>query len=133
MMPEMLWQEIAAQKRDQRASRIPPEWRIPENLLPPAKAACVQDWPSTSGFFTDRELLISESTASEIVQKIAARQWSSYEVTKAVCKRAAVAQQLLNCITEIFFDEAIARARSLDAYLERNGHTVGPLHGLPIR
>ena len=37
-----------------------------------------------------------------------------------------------NCLLEIFFDEAIARAKELDEHLGRTGKTVGPLHGLPI-
>ena len=27
---------------------------------------------------------------------------------------------------------ALAQAKALDAYYEKNGKTVGPLHGLPI-
>lgn len=43
-----------------------------------------------------------------------------------------MAQQLINCLTEIYFEEAIKRAEELDEYLAREGRTVGPLHGLPI-
>jgi len=38
----------------------------------------------------------------------------------------------LNCLTDTFFDEAIASAKALDDHLERTGKVVGPLHGLPI-
>lgn len=71
--------------------------------------------------------------ASEVVAKIATGTWTSEEVTRAVCKRAAVAQQLVNCLTEIRFDEAISRAKDLDQKLRENGKPIGPLHGLPIR
>ena len=54
------------------------------------------------------------------------------QVATAFCKRAAIAQQLTNCLTEIFFDRALASARRLDDYLEKHGKTIGPLHGLPI-
>jgi amidase len=37
-----------------------------------------------------------------------------------------------NCLTEVFFDDAIAQAAELDAFLAREGRPVGPLHGLPI-
>jgi amidase len=37
-----------------------------------------------------------------------------------------------SCLTEIMFDEAIARAKQLDEYLDRTGKAMGPLHGLPI-
>jgi amidase len=37
-----------------------------------------------------------------------------------------------NCLDEIFFDQAVARAEELDEYFKIRGTTVGPLHGLPI-
>lgn len=38
----------------------------------------------------------------------------------------------MNCLTEIFFDKALARAKELDEYKAANGKTIGPLHGLPM-
>ena len=64
---------------------------------------------------------------------------TSVEVTTAFCKRAAIAQQLTNCLTEIFFYEGIARARELDAEFKKSGKPVGPVRGfflfflLPVR
>jgi amidase len=131
-MAKPTWQEIATEKKKQRADKIPPLWRIPSNLLPSESEQDVQNWPHTSGFFTPRELEITESTASNLVQKIAAGEWKALEVMEATCKRASVAQQLINCVTEIYFDEAIARAKELDAYFAKEEKPVGPLHGLPI-
>jgi hypothetical protein len=37
-----------------------------------------------------------------------------------------------NCLTEIFVDRALSRAKELDAHLRNAGKVVGPLHGLPI-
>ena len=37
-----------------------------------------------------------------------------------------------NCLTEILFSEAVARAEFLDEHLEKTGEVIGPLHGLPI-
>jgi len=34
-------------------------------------------------------------------------------------------------VIEIFFDEAIERAKELDAYFEREGKTIHPPHGFP--
>jgi amidase len=130
--PKEPWQAIALRKQAERDSKIPSEWRIPTNLKPAAGTNFVQDFPSKSGFFTPHELEITESTASAVVSKIASAEWSSVEVVKALCKRAAVAQQLINCVTEIYFDEAIKRAEELDAYLKKEGKVIGPLHGLPI-
>lgn len=126
------WQDIAAKKRAQRDSKVPAEWRIPEALLPLTQRNSVQNFPVESGMFTARELLITETTASEAVEKMASAEWSAVEVIKAICKRAAVAQQIVNCVTEICFEDALKRAEELDEYLKREGKTVGSLHGLPI-
>lgn len=37
-----------------------------------------------------------------------------------------------SCLTEHFFDRAVARAVYLDEFLGREGKPLGPLHGLPI-
>ncbi|KAG8626036.1 hypothetical protein KVT40_006437 [Elsinoe batatas] len=37
-----------------------------------------------------------------------------------------------NCLDEIFFDQALARAAYLDDYFTKHRKTIGPLHGLPI-
>lgn len=37
-----------------------------------------------------------------------------------------------NCLHEIFFEEALARAADLDRYLSEHGRPVGVLHGLPV-
>ncbi|ESZ96477.1 acetamidase [Sclerotinia borealis F-4128] len=124
----MAWEDIAREKRRERYSHLPDEWKICP--VPPSR--CVQDWPQTSGFFTPEELIITDSTASEVVRNIAERRWTAENVTRAVCKRAAAAQQLLNCLTEIFFLEAIECAKELDKEYEASGVLAGPLHGLPI-
>lgn len=127
------WQAIVKRKQDERERKIPAEWRLPSTLLPKQDVGDVFNFPRTSGFFTPRELELTNVDASNVVAKIAAGECTSEEVTRAVCKRAAVAQQLLNCLTEICFDEAIARAKELDRKLKEDGQVVGPLHGLPIR
>ncbi|KAL6239303.1 amidase signature domain-containing protein [Aspergillus navahoensis] len=44
----------------------------------------------------------------------------------AFCKRAAVAQQLTGCLTEIFFSRALQRAKLLDEQFEMTGSITGP-------
>ncbi|KAL8280150.1 hypothetical protein RQP46_007480 [Phenoliferia psychrophenolica] len=126
------WQAIAQRKQEERLHKIPAHCRIPADLLPPAEVKDVQSWPETSGFFTPSELRITDLKAHEVVAAIAAGQLSAVEVLEATCKRASVAQQLLNCVTEIYFDQAKERATALDAYFQKEGKTIGPLHGLPI-
>lgn len=80
------WEEIAAAKQKQRMERIPKKWIMPTDILPDESAHNVQDWPHSSGFFTDEELVITESTATEVVKNIASGKWKSKEVIEAVCK-----------------------------------------------
>lgn len=50
----------------------------------------------------------------------------------AFCKRASIAHQLTNCLTEVLYDSALAQAQELDKHLLVTGEPVGLLHGLPI-
>lgn len=77
-------------------SSIPQEWRIPADLLPPVTQDDVTDWPDTSGWFTADELAITSLTATELVAKLASAEFKSEDVTKAFCKRAAAAHQLVS-------------------------------------
>jgi len=131
-MSEQNWEKIAKAKQAALAESIPSDYRIPKDLLPPDSQLDVTQWPKQSGWFTERELEITGSTASVILQKIASKSWSSVEVTKAFCKRAAAAQQLTNCLSDAFFDEAVESAKALDDHLQQTGKPIGPLHGLPI-
>jgi amidase len=94
-MPEQKWEKIAAGKRATLAESIPKEYRIPQDRQPPDSQLDVTSWPKESGWFSQKELEITDSTASSILQKIASKAWSSEEVAKAFCKRAAAAQQLV--------------------------------------
>lgn len=80
----------------------------------------------------DSDVQITETPAEILVQQIATGKLSSLEVTRAFVQRAATASRLVNCATEFMTEAAEERARYLDDYLQRNGRTVGPLHGLPI-
>jgi amidase len=96
MTSEKKWEKIAAAKREVLAASIPQEYRVPQQQLPPESQLDVTRWPKESGWFTPEELEITDSTASHIVRQIACKSWSSEKVTRAFCKRAAAAQQLVN-------------------------------------
>jgi amidase len=125
---KMAWEEIAEDKRSRIAASIPPEWRI--------KSAPTEDvvigYPKISGIMSPEELAITESTAVDLVSKMAEGKLTSIAVTTAFCTRAALATQLLCCSHEFFPEMALARAQELDTYYQETGKTVGPLHGLPI-
>ena len=92
---EPTWEKIAAKKRAALAEQIPLEYRIPSHLFPAEEQLDVTTFPGESGWFTKKELEITESSATYILKKIASKSWSSEEVTRAFCKRAAAAQQLV--------------------------------------
>ncbi|GLA03421.1 hypothetical protein AnigIFM60653_003040 [Aspergillus niger] len=127
-----MWEHRAKSKQAQTAAAIPPEWTLPADILLDSSAN-VLDVPRTCGLLTEREIHITEDyDATALLEKLAPGEFSSVEVTTAFCKRAAIAQQLTCCLTEIFFDKALARAKQLDEILAQTGVTTGPLHGLPI-
>ncbi|KAM3430008.1 hypothetical protein NHJ13734_007928 [Beauveria thailandica] len=126
------WEDIGARKRALLNASIPQEWRVPAHLLPPDSQDDVTAWPATSGWFTEDELRITEQTATQLVAQLASGELQSETVTRAFCKRAAAAHQLVNCLSETCFERAIATARARDEHFAKTGQPVGPLHGLPI-
>ncbi|EXJ83381.1 hypothetical protein A1O1_07003 [Capronia coronata CBS 617.96] len=134
---EAPWQPIARRKQADRAAQIPSEWMLPSHVLPrdPPRLEYgpqnVLDVPSQ--FLSDAEISITESyTIATLLSAIASKKLSSTEVAKAFCHRAAIAQQLTNCLTEPLFASAIERAKELDVYLKEHGKPFGALHGLPV-
>lgn len=89
------WTDIAAKAQTKLLNSIPSEWRIPHSKLPPESRLDVTGFPKECGLLSDTELKITESYATEIVGAVAAGEWSAEEVTRAFCKRAAVAHQVV--------------------------------------
>ncbi|KAH8695242.1 putative acetamidase [Talaromyces proteolyticus] len=133
-MSESSYHDRARIKRSIQASLIPPEWRLESVPSVGAVPDAVTYIRNTSNkLLSPRELAITEtSDVNILLRKLASRQLSSLEVTKAFAKRAALLHQLTTCCTEIFFEDAFARAKQLDDHLQKTGETVGPLHGLPV-
>lgn len=126
------YQSRARLKQSIQSSLIPPEWRL-DPVPPVDDVSDALEFIRTRGLLTAHELSITEIyDVNILLRKIACRQLSSLEVTKAFSKRAAFAHQLTNCCTEIFFEDGFTRARQLDEYLEKTGKLAGPLHGLPV-
>lgn len=130
------WQALAKSKRESVFAKIPKDWLLPTSQTSQyteTSSISVLDVPRTCGILTEKELDITENyDVTDLVKMMSEGQLKSMEVVTAFCKRAAVAQQCVNCLTEIMFDEALARARECDEYLEKEGKVLGPLHGLPI-
>ncbi|OAG42120.1 hypothetical protein AYO21_03574 [Fonsecaea monophora] len=127
------WQETAAAYQAALKAKIPPEWLLPQDFLSGGKPRNIMPLFKTCGVLTSHELDITEvEDAVTLLEKLHSRTWSAVEVTVAFCKRAAVAQQLINCLMDIDFSGAIQRAKELDEHLATKGELVGPLHGMPV-
>ncbi|CAF1159749.1 unnamed protein product [Rotaria sordida] len=127
------WQEKAAKKRTSLYDLIPQEWRLPKSIInnPPKNSTIV---PSQCGILSKLDLEITEiDNIEELAHRIAQGKYSAVQVIEAYCKRAAIAHQLVNCLAEILFTQALERAQYLDDYFKSTGgKTVGPFHGIPI-
>lgn len=123
------WTELAAEKKQRQLKSIPQEWLV---STPPDSTLDVTGFPETCGLLTAREIEITNTSVDVLLEKLACGEWTAVDVTTAFYKRAIVAHQLVNCLTEIFVDRALARAAELDDYFKQTGKVVGPLHGLPL-
>ncbi|KAI9726211.1 MAG: hypothetical protein M1828_001885 [Chrysothrix sp. TS-e1954] len=126
------WEAKAAAKRADILAKIPKEWIL--NSAELGKASKQRD---LTGLFIEQYLSVEETAitkerATILSDKLRNGSYRSKDVVRAFCKRAALAQQMNNCLHEIFFDEALQRAEELDEYYARNQKPIGPLHGLPI-
>ncbi|KAF3938873.1 Acetamidase [Dactylella cylindrospora] len=125
------WQQIAAERqahRDTTISAVSPPIpdvgdlaKLPLNVLDTARS-----------LLTPREIEITESCPIKLVEQLSTREITAVEVTTAFLRRAGIAQKLVNCVTELLPDLALARAKQLDDHIATHGKPIGPLHGLPI-
>ena len=130
MTPKL--EQIVARKRAEQSQKIPAAWRL-KTVPPTHEAPNAVEYLKTCGILSEKELQITETTGwATLRSQLSSRTLSAVEVITAFAKRAAVTHQLTLCCTEMFFEDAISRARALDEHLERTGKVVGPLHGMPI-
>ena len=129
------WTTKVAEKRASEYAKIPKAWRLNPQFLSNDETSPVNvmDVPAKSGILTPAELDITEKySAVSLAKAVQSGSIKAVDVATAFCKRAAIAQQLLNCLTETMFDDAIKRGEYLDQYLAEHKKPVGPLHGVPI-
>ncbi|KAF8328972.1 general amidase [Amanita rubescens] len=130
MATQANWRQLAEDKRKRRDDLLPTQWIL--SNPPPTSLLDVTHIPEQSKILTEKEVEITNTLVEVLLEKIASKTWSAVEVTTAFAKRAIIAQQLTNCLAEIFVDRALERAAWLDEQFVKTGKTVGPLHGLPI-
>jgi aspartyl-tRNA(Asn)/glutamyl-tRNA(Gln) amidotransferase subunit A len=70
-------------------------------------------------------------TATDIVKKIRAKEFTAKAVTTAYLDRIKQLEPKVKAFNEVFNDQALKQAEGIDARLAK-GETVGPLAGVPI-
>ncbi|KAF2868014.1 amidase signature domain-containing protein [Massariosphaeria phaeospora] len=122
------WESIAQtaqHHRDATLAQINPP-------LPSIDTLPLNSTPVPRTVLTDSELHITESAPETLISHLASGTLTSTAVTSAFLRRAALAQLLTNCVTELLPPAALARAAFLDNYFREHGKPIGPLHGLPV-
>ncbi|MCJ1479223.1 hypothetical protein MMC13_007908 [Lambiella insularis] len=122
------WQEISRkmrQYRDMTMAQVEPP--VPDVLERPSNVLAMPQQ-----LLSDAEFTITETAPELLLASLSTGKLTSKEVTNAFLRRAALAQKLVNCVTELLPGRALARARELDAYYAEHKMPIGPLHGLPI-
>ena len=95
----MDWKDICHQKVAQRDAQIPDNWKV-KDLTSLTTNANLFDIPDVCGILSLREVEITtRNDAVDLVDKIAHNIYSAEEVTRAFCKRAAIAQSLVSSRT----------------------------------
>lgn len=90
------WTAKAARGQKILEESIPKQWLLPKNMVPPIEQTNVMKLPKESGLLSERELRITESTATELVASMAKGLISAEEVTTAFLKRATIGHQLVS-------------------------------------
>ncbi|KAF5589396.1 hypothetical protein FPCIR_6842 [Fusarium pseudocircinatum] len=126
----MSWTDISVAARAELLQKIPERWKIDQKQY--SGYSDVSRVPVTSGILSKRQIEITELTVSELQQRIRTRALRATEILEAFAARAAIAHQLVNCLTDWFYEEGLQCAKELDKKLENGGDPIGPLHGIPV-
>ncbi|KAJ4160121.1 hypothetical protein NW754_003245 [Fusarium falciforme] len=124
------WQNISKEAQANLLQSIPPRWRIDATSYD--HLSDVTRVPLTCGLLSPRQIEITELTVTELAACIRSRTLRATEILEAFVGRAAIAHQLVFCLTYWFYDEALERCKALDAMLDSGGEPMGPLHGIPV-
>ena len=98
-------EDKAANKRKQSSEAIPQAWRLDEAFLKTLKRPLDKhknnimelNVPRNCGILSSHELSITEDfTVVQLLERLRTGQLTAEDVTVAFCKRAAVAQQLVD-------------------------------------
>ncbi|KAL1868415.1 hypothetical protein VTK73DRAFT_3709 [Phialemonium thermophilum] len=126
------WQSIAEAFQARRAASFPAKWLVSEDEISAVRQSTTRVVDLINKWLSPTEIEITSLDATALAERIRASKYTALEVAIATCHRATIAHQLTNCLTEVFFNEALAEAQRLDEYFQTTGKTTGPLHGVPV-
>lgn len=78
------------------------------------------------------ELIKSCKNSTDLLELYSSGRVKVEEALLYFCHKALEADAHVNCLTEIIFEEALQRARALDAHFKSTRKLIGPLHGIPV-
>lgn len=90
------WEAEAQICRDILEKSIQKQWLLPVDKIPSPDRTNVIDVPRESKMLTERELEITETDATGLVEAMAKGTWTAEEVTVAFLKRATIGHQLVS-------------------------------------
>lgn len=125
----MSWSEQVSKKRSQLYGKIPKDWRLSDKTIKRLKEDNTNLINNLDKLCPSNENIITDFTLLELKEKIANKQFTCYEVAWAYCHRSALIHQVVNCLTEIFYEEALMTAKRFD---EDRPEILPPLFGIPI-
>jgi amidase len=99
------WEIEANKCKEILARSTPKQWMAAKGVLPGAEELHVADFARTSGLLSEKELAITESTATGLVENMRKGALCAEEVVIAFLKRATIGQQLVsqNSVPEMNF------------------------------
>lgn len=106
------WEVEANKCKELLANSVPKQWMIPKDKLPTAEELNVVDFPRKSGLLTEKELSITEMSATALVAAMGKAELTAEEVVVAFLKRATIGHQLVSS-GFLFFYTRITRRGDL--------------------
>lgn len=91
---EMSWETVSKKAQADLLSSLPSRWRIDTEAF--ASETDVSQIPKTCGILSQRQIQITELTATQLARQIASRQLKALEVLEAFAARAAISHQLVS-------------------------------------
>ena len=127
----MSWENIRSRKLRQRENKLHPFY--PSVNLPSVdELNDVSDYIDNSDALSNEEKILTSYSVTKLIEGYSTGNLAVKEVRRAYCHRLALANKLVNCITEVRFNEALEEAKHEDEFFKSTGKLVGPLHGIVV-